>query len=60
MKNILVIGSTGQIGSELTMKLRNMYPEGTVVAGYIKVQSLRAFFSKAALLRRPMSATVPN
>lgn len=36
MKNILVIGSTGQIGSELTMKLRNMYPEGTVVAGYIK------------------------
>jgi nucleoside-diphosphate-sugar epimerase len=36
MKNILVIGSTGQIGSELTMKLRNMYPEGTVIAGYIK------------------------
>jgi nucleoside-diphosphate-sugar epimerase len=36
MKNILVIGSTGQIGSELTMKLRNMYPDGTVIAGYIK------------------------
>jgi nucleoside-diphosphate-sugar epimerase len=36
MKNILVIGSTGQIGSELTMKLRRMYPGGTVVAGYIK------------------------
>ena len=35
MKNILVIGSTGQIGSELTMKLRREYsPEG-VVAGYI-------------------------
>lgn len=36
MKNILVIGSTGQIGSELTMKLRKMYPDGTVIAGYIK------------------------
>ncbi len=36
MKNVLVVGSTGQIGSELTMKIRNMYPEGNVVAGYIK------------------------
>lgn len=36
MKNILVIGSTGQIGSELTMKLRNEVPGSTVVAGYIK------------------------
>ncbi|MDE6682826.1 MAG: L-threonine 3-dehydrogenase, partial [Muribaculaceae bacterium] len=35
MKNILVIGATGQIGSELTMKLRETYPNGTVVAGYI-------------------------
>ena len=35
MKNILVIGSTGQIGSELTMLLRHAHPEGTVVAGYI-------------------------
>ena len=34
MKNILVIGSTGQIGSELTMELRNRY-HGNVVAGYI-------------------------
>ena len=34
MKNVLVIGSTGQIGSELTMKLRNMY-DGSIVAGYI-------------------------
>ncbi|MDE5870900.1 MAG: NAD-dependent epimerase/dehydratase family protein, partial [Muribaculaceae bacterium] len=34
-KNILVIGSTGQIGSELTMKLRGLYPQGNVVAGYI-------------------------
>ena len=36
MKNILVIGSTGQIGSELTMKLRKEVPGSTVVAGYIK------------------------
>lgn len=34
MKNILIIGSTGQIGSELTMKLRTER-QGTVVAGYI-------------------------
>jgi len=30
-----VIGSTGQIGSELTMKLRTEYGGGTTVAGYI-------------------------
>ena len=36
MKNVLVIGSTGQIGSELTMKLRRHLREGIVVAGYIK------------------------
>ena len=34
MKNILIIGSTGQIGSELTMKLRSCY-NGNIVAGYI-------------------------
>lgn len=34
MKNVLVIGSTGQIGSELTMKLREIYT-GNIVAGYI-------------------------
>ncbi len=34
MKNILIIGSTGQIGTELTMHLRNLY-DGNVVAGYI-------------------------
>ena len=36
MKNILVIGSTGQIGSELTMELRQRYGGDHVVAGYIK------------------------
>lgn len=36
MKNILVIGSTGQIGSELTRDLRKRYGNDHVVAGYIK------------------------
>lgn len=36
MKNILVIGSTGQIGSELTRELRKIYGNNHVVAGYIK------------------------
>ena len=35
MKNILVIGSTGQIGSELTAELRKNYGSDHVVAGYI-------------------------
>lgn len=36
MKNILVIGGTGQIGSELVMKLREGYGEDNVVCGYIQ------------------------
>ena len=36
MKNILVIGTTGQIGSELTRELRRIYGGSHVVAGYIK------------------------
>jgi nucleoside-diphosphate-sugar epimerase len=35
MKHILIIGSTGQIGSELTMELRKRYSASRVVAGYI-------------------------
>lgn len=34
MKNVLVIGATGQIGSELTLELRKRY-SGNIVAGYI-------------------------
>ncbi|MGL5273352.1 MAG: NAD-dependent epimerase/dehydratase family protein, partial [Phocaeicola sp.] len=34
MKNVLIIGATGQIGSELTLKLRDTY-QGNIVAGYI-------------------------
>ncbi len=36
MKNVLVIGSTGQIGSELTMELRKRYGNEHIVAGYIR------------------------
>lgn len=35
MKKILVIGATGQIGSELTTELRSRYGNDNVVAGYI-------------------------
>lgn len=35
MKKILVIGATGQIGSELTMELRKRYGNENVIAGYI-------------------------
>ncbi len=38
MKNILVIGAVGQIGSELTMRLREVYGSSHVVAGFRKTQ----------------------
>ncbi len=53
MKNVLIIGSTGQIGSELTMKLRRLHPEGNIVAGYIK-----GFEPKGELLESGPSAEV--
>ena len=36
MKHILVIGAVGQIGSELTMKLRKYYGNNNVIAGYYR------------------------
>jgi len=38
MKNILIIGSVGQIGSELAMELRKRYGNDHVVAGYRKTE----------------------
>ena len=35
MKKVLVIGATGQIGSELVVKLRSIYGDNQVVAGYV-------------------------
>ncbi len=43
MKNVLIIGSTGQIGSELVVALREHLKEkGTVVAGYTKRRGVPA------------------
>lgn len=52
MKNVLIIGSTGQIGSELTMELRKRY-DGDIVAGYISGQE-----PKGELLESGPSALV--
>ena len=53
MKNILIIGATGQIGSELTLKLREEYGGDNVVAGYIPGAE-----PKGALLESGPSALV--
>jgi len=53
MKNVLIIGSTGQIGSELTLKLRNIYGGDNVIAGYIPGAE-----PKGALLESGPSAIV--
>ena len=66
MKNILVVGSTGQIGSELTMKLRSLHPDGDVVAGYVKgaepkgelLESVAASFMRRTLWRN--TSTIPG
>lgn len=55
MKNILVIGSTGQIGSELTKKLRSIYGNSNVVAGYIKGAEPTVELAEAG----PMAECVP-
>lgn len=34
MKKILIVGSTGQIGSELSMRLRSIYGTDNVICGY--------------------------
>ncbi|GBU06752.1 UDP-glucose 4-epimerase [Bacteroidales bacterium] len=44
MKKILIIGSTGQIGSELSIKLRSIYGESNVVCGYFAPPFPENFF----------------
>jgi len=46
MKNILVIGATGQIGSELILRLREVYGEKQVVAGYFAPPFPENFFDQ--------------
>jgi nucleoside-diphosphate-sugar epimerase len=58
MKNILVIGSVGQIGSELTMRLREVYGSGNVVAGFRKTEPGRELAESGPLER--LDATDPD
>ena len=44
MKKILIIGSTGQIGSELSIKLRSIYGRDNVICGYYKPPFPEHFF----------------
>lgn len=44
MKKILIIGSTGQIGSELSIKLRSIYGAENVVCGYFAPPYPKDFF----------------
>jgi nucleoside-diphosphate-sugar epimerase len=44
MKNILIVGSTGQIGSELSTRLRAVYGESHVVCGYYAPPFPEGFF----------------
>ena len=55
MRNILVIGATGQIGSELTMKLRKIYGNRHVVCGYIPSAKPKLLARKLRTLRLPQS-----
>ncbi|OGP99224.1 MAG: UDP-glucose 4-epimerase [Deltaproteobacteria bacterium RBG_19FT_COMBO_46_12] len=51
MKNILVIGSAGQIGSELTPELRKRYGNSQVVAGIHKTKPPRELFESGPMER---------
>ncbi|MFV0291448.1 MAG: NAD-dependent epimerase/dehydratase family protein [Mangrovibacterium sp.] len=44
MKKILIVGSTGQIGSELSIKLRSIYGESNVICGYYQPPFPEGFF----------------
>lgn len=44
MKKILIVGSTGQIGSELINKLRSIYGVDNVIGGYYKPPYPEGFF----------------
>ena len=59
MKNILIIGSTGQIGSELTMKLRGIYT-GNVVAGYIPGAEPKGELLESGPRKLSTSPTLPR
>jgi nucleoside-diphosphate-sugar epimerase len=45
MKKILIVGSTGQIGSELSVRLRSIYGKDNVVCGYYTPPYPEGFFA---------------
>ncbi len=66
MRKILVIGSTGQIGSELTVRLRELYGNENVVAGVLedrppeKLDGTGPWERVDVLDRRELIASVKN
>lgn len=58
MKKILIIGSVGQIGSELTMRLREVYGSSNVIAGFRKTQPSEELANSGPLER--LDATEPE
>ena len=44
MKKILIIGSTGQIGSELSIRLRSIYGDNSVICGFYTPPYPEGFF----------------
>ena len=44
MKKILIVGSTGQIGSELSVQLRSIYGKNNVICGYYTPPYPEGFF----------------
>jgi nucleoside-diphosphate-sugar epimerase len=58
MKNILIIGTAGQIGSELAMRLREIYGANNVVAGYRKTMPTQDVVDSGPL--EMVDATMPD
>ncbi len=51
MKRILIVGSTGQIGSELSRKLRTIYGENNVISGYYAPPYPDGFFESGPTVK---------
>ncbi|GHT05421.1 UDP-glucose 4-epimerase [Bacteroidia bacterium] len=51
MKKILIIGSTGQIGSELSVRVRSIYGDNNVVCGYYAPPFPEGFFEAGPAIK---------
>lgn len=58
MKRILIVGSTGQIGSEMSVKFRSIYGEDNVICGYYKPPFPDNFFEMGPTVE--IDATDPD